>query len=260
MPSNVNPVWKKAIWHLEIEMVMDLKMSPKIGDLKILGSVLVRPPLISTKNGDLDIIYLNHEAGLSVFRNDCRNQHRIQVRLRGNSSNSYGIGAVVRLLSASGWQSKPFNVSRGYASGSEMVAHFGMGSDSVVEKLVVEWPSGIHQVFENLETDKAYLVRESEENIGILPSNPTPWMRDASVQRGLAIVDPSELTIPDREQPFIPYRTDRAGPGVVVANLNAGDDAVEEIYLSATPGSSAQVFRTTRESLQSSSNKGDQHL
>jgi len=112
-------------------------------------------------DGDLDLVYLNYDGGLSVFRNDISHRHRVQVRLRGTRSNRFGVGAVVRVESDSiGRQSRPMIVARGYASGSEMVAHFGLGADEKVNRLVVEWPSGVRQVFTGLDADYSYLVTE----------------------------------------------------------------------------------------------------
>ena len=91
-------------------------------------------------DGDLDIIYLNHNGGLSVFRNDCRDQHRIQVRLKGKQSNTRGIGAVVRLQTPSGWQSKPMTVSRGYASEARWWLILDLGVKPLCSSL---WWSGL---------------------------------------------------------------------------------------------------------------------
>jgi hypothetical protein len=194
-------------------------------------------------DGDLDLVYLNHDGGLGVFRNDAAAQHRVQVRLQGTRSNRQGAGAVVRIESrTTGRQSRTLIVARGYASGSELVAHFGLGSDDIVERLVVEWPSGIEQVFTKLPVDHAYHLTERGEPVAAKPSSAPALFAARSGEHGLALADGSPLAIPDKEQVFIPFRTDRRGPGVAVADLNG--DGYDDVFLGATPGSPARLLRS----------------
>ena len=51
-------------------------------------------------DGDLDLAYLNYNGGLNVFRNNTTDNRSIKIQLQGAPSNSYGIGAVVRIESA----------------------------------------------------------------------------------------------------------------------------------------------------------------
>lgn len=151
-------------------------------------------------DGDLDLAYINYEGGLSVFRNDISGRNRVQIRLRGTQSNHYGVGAVIRVESSSGLQSRMLTVARGYTSGSELVAHFGLGSDSQVKRLIVEWPSGTKQVFANLEANHAYLITESD----VAPSaekspSPTALFAQKSKELGLDLNDASKLDLPDKE-------------------------------------------------------------
>ncbi len=192
-------------------------------------------------DGDLDLVYLNYDGGLSVFRNDVSGRHCVQVRLRGTTSNHFGVGAVVRLESDAGVQSRTMTVARGYASGSDLVAHFGLGPETRIKRLVIEWPSGTDQVFTNLAADCAYVITEAtpagpEEK----PASPTLF-EAKSREPGLDLKDNSLPAIPDREQAFIPFRTDRRGPAVAVADIDG--DGQDDIYVGATTGSPARLLR-----------------
>lgn len=195
------------------------------------------------QDGDLDIIYINHNGGLSVFRNDISGAHRAQFRLRGTKSNRFGVGAELRVETSAGSQTQMLTVSRGYASGSELVAHFGLGAETSVRRLTILWPSGLRQVFENLPADFAYTITEANASAEQTPPPAHPLFEERSRAVGALLVDESPLAIPDREQSFIPFRTDRAGPSVAVADLNA--DGHEDIYIGATTGSPARILSLT---------------
>ena len=193
-------------------------------------------------DGDLDLVHLNHEGGLSVFRNDVTAGHRVQIRLRGTRSNRFGAGAVVRVESpAAGRQARTLVIARGYASGSELVAHFGLGDDPKVSRLTVEWPSGVRQEFTDLDADHAYTITERGEPSPSVPPAPAALFTVRSETSGLALDDGSPLAIPDKEQVFLPFRTDRGGPGLAVADVDG--DGHDDVYLGATTGSPARLLR-----------------
>jgi len=182
-------------------------------------------------DGDLDIMFLNYEGGVSVYRNDVEGQHRIQVRLKGAKSNRFGIGAVVRIETAAGQQMRYIIPTRGYASGSELVAHFGLGEQTSVRKLTVEWPSGLTQRFSNLQADMAYIVHESGDERTTLEKI-VPLFSDGTEKMGAGVENIFVPDSPDREQVFLPFRTDRRGPAVAVGDVNG--DAHEDIVIGST--------------------------
>jgi hypothetical protein len=48
----------------------------------------------------------------------------------------------------------------GYAGSSEPEAHFGLGTSLRVRRLEIDWPSGTHQVIENLAADRRIEIEE----------------------------------------------------------------------------------------------------
>ncbi len=48
-----------------------------------------------------------------------------------------------------------------YLSASDKRVHFGLGKDSVVKLLQIEWPSGTKQTLANVNADQVLVVRES---------------------------------------------------------------------------------------------------
>jgi YD repeat-containing protein len=85
----------------------------------------------------------------------------------GTKSNRDGLGAVVRVTSASGKQWTLVRTGSSYCSQSETAPTFGLGQDKVVQALEVEWPSGAKQRFTGLPANQVLTVDEAK---GIVPS------------------------------------------------------------------------------------------
>ena len=80
----------------------------------------------------------------------------IELKLIGGRSNRDAIGARVRAGSQWNHQSS----AGGYASSTLVPLHFGLGSQSVVPKIEIEWPSGTHQELRDVKAGQIVTVRE----------------------------------------------------------------------------------------------------
>jgi hypothetical protein len=119
------------------------------------------------QDGDLDILVSTNNGPAYLFRNDGGNRnHWFSVRLVGVRSNRDGIGAVVRIKSASGEQWNMVRSGSSYCSQSELPLTFGLGSDTSVTSVDVEWPSGPRQHFGAMAANRRIVV---DEDRGIVP-------------------------------------------------------------------------------------------
>jgi enediyne biosynthesis protein E4 len=103
-------------------------------------------------DGDIDIVVSNVGEKAYVLRNDGGNRRNwLGMETVGTKSNRDGIGARIKVVSASG-QSQYFTVNTavGYLSASDKRLIVGLGDDSVAKLVEIRWPSGILQKFENV--------------------------------------------------------------------------------------------------------------
>ena len=113
-------------------------------------------------DGDLDLALTALNGRARLLRNDGGNRNNwLRVRLTGAGSNRRGIGAVVRVTSASGAQRRMVRSGSSYASQSELPLTFGLGRDAVVDTLEVAWPSGTTQRFTDIVPNQRIVVDEA---------------------------------------------------------------------------------------------------
>jgi hypothetical protein len=114
-------------------------------------------------DGDLDVLVTTNGGPAYLFRNDGGNRnHWLSVRTVGAKSSRDGLGAVVRVASAAGKQWGMVRSGSSYCSQSDLALTFGLGRDTKVATLEVEWPSGVKQRFTDLPADRLVTVDEAK--------------------------------------------------------------------------------------------------
>jgi len=103
------------------------------------------------RDGDIDILMTTNRGPAMLYRNDLASGNRsIRFRLVGTKSNRDAIGAVIRVFTADGTQSRMVKSGSSYLSQSEMAVTFGIGKRDSASRAVIEWPSGRTDEFKNL--------------------------------------------------------------------------------------------------------------
>ncbi len=175
-------------------------------------------------DGDLDLVYASLDGPVTVCRNDVATGHAVILDLRGTISNKFGVGAVVRIETDQGRQMRVLTLARGYLSTSEPIVHFGVGADTAIRRLTVEWPSGARQEFENLPADRHYVVTEPA-TVAPAPAATTVATQFTEISERLQL-GPSSREKPFNEwsrEPLLPFRLNRPGPSAVAADFDHDD-------------------------------------
>jgi len=89
--------------------------------------------------------------------------HWLLVNTIGRRSNRDGIGAALKLTTASGRTLyNHVTTSGGFMSSSDKRVHFGLGTEKAIDSLEIRWPSGIVQTLKKVKADKILTVTEPE--------------------------------------------------------------------------------------------------
>jgi hypothetical protein len=115
-------------------------------------------------DGDPDLAVSNSGGPLQLLRNDShggRPGHWLGVELRGRKSNRQGIGARLTAELPSGRKLvRTVQAGSSYLSSSDPRVLFGLGEETSVKKLTIQWPSGTQQVVANPPADRYVKIEE----------------------------------------------------------------------------------------------------
>jgi hypothetical protein len=112
-------------------------------------------------DGRLDAVVTTNDGPVHVLHNETNTQHHwLLLKLVGHRSNRDAIGAEVMLTTGAGSQWTTVSTASSYLSSSDKRVHFGLGKESVAQKIEVRWPSGIRQTLRDIRADQVLQVDE----------------------------------------------------------------------------------------------------
>jgi enediyne biosynthesis protein E4 len=114
-------------------------------------------------DGRVDVVVTALAGALELWHNvSPRPNHWLLIQTVGTKSNHDGMGAKIKVVTASGTQHNHVNTAVGYGSASDGRVHFGLGPDRVVKELTITWPSGKTQLLKQVPADQILSAREPE--------------------------------------------------------------------------------------------------
>ncbi len=93
-------------------------------------------------DGNLDVLISTNNGPAYLFENTGSGNVALRIKTVGVKSNRDGIGALVKVKTAMGWQEQYVKSGSSYCSASELPLTFGLGQQSAAQEVVIIWPSG----------------------------------------------------------------------------------------------------------------------
>lgn len=129
-------------------------------------------------DGKVDVVTYNLGGPPSLLINETRNSnHRVLFRLIGTRSNRAAIGTRVTVHTSKLTQIDEVRGGGSYASSNDLRLHFGLGADSVMKKVEIQWPSGLKEELQNVSGDAIHEIVEGQgikNTIPLPPPDPPP--------------------------------------------------------------------------------------
>jgi len=120
-------------------------------------------------DGDLDLLVVNQEPVLDypvpsftrLYRNDSTRGNWIKIALKGIQAESQGIGSKIEV--EAGGKKMIREIDGGgssHISQNSVIAHFGLGNTSKIDKVIVYWTGGNTQIITNIAANQLITVTE----------------------------------------------------------------------------------------------------
>jgi hypothetical protein len=87
----------------------------------------------------------------------------VLLKLVGGKSNRSAFGARVRLSAGERTQTDEVRSGGSYLSQNDLRLHFGLGATRRISRIEIDWPSGVHQVEQDLDVNRVITIREKSE-------------------------------------------------------------------------------------------------
>jgi hypothetical protein len=116
-------------------------------------------------DGFMDIVVTSlGERPRILINNGLSGCHWIMFDLRGHRSNRDGIGATIKVTTASGRTlHNHLTTSVGFMSSSDKRVHFGLGIECAIKDVEIRWPSGTIQHLDQPTIDRIVKVEEPDK-------------------------------------------------------------------------------------------------
>ena len=116
-------------------------------------------------DGKMDVVLNNIDSSPVLLRNVVKNSnHWLALKLVGGPKGPRDAVGAKLFLTAGGVKQRADVVSGGsYGSSSDPRVHFGLGAASKVDKLEINWPSGLHQTLNVPRVDAFFRIVEGQE-------------------------------------------------------------------------------------------------
>lgn len=197
-------------------------------------------------DGDLDLAINNIDDKAFMYQNNTigtdtvtkKNNNFLQIKL---SATHNPVGTSVYVYHHGQVQHQRYSPIEGYLSSLESRLHFGLGSTTMVDSLLVQWPNGKCQTLHDITSNQTLVIKAENGSIcnKTRVSTPAPLFKETA-DNGLTYRHGKSKYVDFNKQTTLIKMNSRLGPGMAVGDING--DGTEDVYIGGGKGQEGSFF------------------
>jgi len=196
-------------------------------------------------DGDLDLVVNNINDEASIYENHSESRegsNYLRIKPVADVPGITTLNTKIWIENAGNSQYFEITSVRGMYSTSEHIAHFGLGHDKKIDKVIVEWPDGKRNIFKNEKTNRVleavYSKAKLEKTSGKDIVN--PLFVNVTNDIGLVVKHNENQFNDFSKQLMLPHKFSDRGPCIAVGDIN--NDGLEDIFMGGSAKSEGRIF------------------
>ncbi len=218
-------------------------------------------------DGDLDLVVNNINQTAFVYRNNTEKNKQtgyLSLKLFGDGGNRFGLGAKVKLIINGRQQVQEQQPTRGFQSSVSPVLIFGTGAATIIDSLVISWPSKKQQIITNVKIDQQIVLKELDATALVPAAKIASVSLLKQVKSPVTFVHEQKGINDFKRQPLLINPLSYNGPCMVKADING--DGKEDLFIGGSSGNAGGIFlqknnqqfeRTVQPALEADKNQED---
>ena len=196
------------------------------------------------QDGDLDLVVSNINEPASIYENQTNtleNNNYLDLQLLGDALNPRALGAEVYLYQNGTIQTLTQMVTRGYQSSVDYGLHFGLGSETTIDSLIVIWPDGGKQKLTDVTANTLKKITKDDGlKKPIKPKKHATVFKNITQELNIDITHEETVYHDFNRTYLLPHKLSEQGPGIAVGDVN--NDGYEDFFMGAGYGHSGRLF------------------
>ncbi len=194
-------------------------------------------------DGDLDLVINNLEDQAFVYRNNTpKSNGFVQISLTDNGSSTKAMHSKIKLFHGGQVQLLEYSFVRGYLSQMQPIAHFGIGTTSMVDKLEIHWPDGTLSVMENPTINTHHFLDKMDlKSVKPIQEPLNLSFMDIASRLGLSQFKHKENNYDDyKDEVLLPHKQSTLGPALTSGDING--DGLDDFFVGGAKGQAGHVY------------------